>query len=304
MYGAQRLAIASFVFTLAATFVSAQDGPSSKIPAGWTAGPSTGQLGSRAKIEVPEGFFFLDGQATAKFLTDMQNVPDGDEVGALVRYRSDEDNWFVIFSYNDVGHIDDRDRDKLDASALLASIKKGTEMGNEQRRKKGWSTMDVVGWAQPPFYDTATNNLTWAINGKSSDAPQDIVVNRSVRLLGRTGYMSAQLVVGASRAEATTAEFNELLRGYTFDAGHRYAEFMRGDKLAGYGLSALVGAGAAGVAIKSGLLQKFWKLIVVGIVGLVAGIKRFFAKLSGKAPATQPTYAEPEVYYPRGERKQ
>jgi hypothetical protein len=31
--------------------------------------------------------------------------------------------------------------------------------------------------------------------------------------------------------------------------------------------------------VKTGLLQKFWKLIVVGVVGLVAGVRRSFAAL-------------------------
>ena len=29
--------------------------------------------------------------------------------------------------------------------------------------QRGWATLSVEGWATKPFYDRATNNLTWAI---------------------------------------------------------------------------------------------------------------------------------------------
>jgi uncharacterized membrane-anchored protein len=295
-----RGAVTFVLFILLAAVPSAQDERQGRLPQGWRPGPCTGYLGGKARIAVPDGYFFLDANATRTFLVDNQNVPDGDELGTLIRYGSDQDNWFVIFSYDDSGHVDDSDREDLDGAALLSAIQKGTKRANAERQKRGWGTMEVVGWHRPPFYDTATNNLTWAIRGKPSDG--DEVVNRSVRLLGRTGVMSAQLVVASAQADATTAEFDKLLGGYTFDTGQRYAEFTKGDKVAGYGLAALVGAGAAGVAVKTGLFQKFWKLMLVGLAAGIAGLKRFASRLFRREPAYTP--AQPEVWLPKsaGER--
>lgn len=287
--------VTAVLFVLVAAVAAAQGDARARLPQGWKPGPCVGQLGERAKITVPAGYVFLDAAATRTFLVQNENVPDGDEVGTVLRYRSDDDNWFVIFSYDDSGHVDDSDRDALDASALLEGIQKGTRMANEERKKRGWGTMEVVGWHRSPFYDAATNNLTWAIRGRPSDGAE--VVNRSVRLLGRTGVMSAQLVVDSAHADATTNEFDALLGGYSFEDGHRYAQFTRGDKVAGYGLAALVGAGAAGVALKTGLLQKFWKLIVLGIAAGIAGSKRFFSKFFHKQPAYAPV--EPERWLPK-----
>jgi uncharacterized membrane-anchored protein len=59
--------------------------------------------------------------------------------------------------------------------------------------------------------------------------------------------------------------------------GERYAEYKPGDKVAEYGLAALVG-GAAPVAVKSGAAKWLWKLLVaVGIVA-IGGIKALFGR--------------------------
>ena len=47
------------------------------------------------------------------------------------------------------------------------------------------------------------------------------------------------------------------------------------DKLATYGLTALVVGGGAAALAKSGLLAKLWKPIAAAFVALVAGLKRF-----------------------------
>ena len=62
-------------------------------------------------------------------------------------------------------------------------------------------------------------------------------------------------------------------------AGERYAEFRAGDRVAEYGLAALVLGGAAAVATKSGFLKAFGKLIVVGVMGVGAAVLAFVRRL-------------------------
>jgi uncharacterized membrane-anchored protein len=96
--------------------------------------------------------------------------------------------------------------------------------------------------------------------------------------------MSVQLVASPETLARATAEFNASLSGFSYVAGRRYAEFQKGDKLAGYGLAGLIGAGAAGVALKTGVLQKFWKLIVFGVIALFAAAKRIFGAVFRRKP--------------------
>ncbi len=250
-------------------------------PRGWTRGPCVGHLASYATLDLPEGFVFLDADATKRFLEQNQNIPSGSEVGAVIDTRPDTPEWFVVFRYIDSGHVDDADRNRLDADALLKNVTEGTNKSNEIRRQRGWTEMFVDGWSTKPFYDPATNNLTWAIKGHSADGA---VINHSVRLLGRTGYIGAQVIADPATGAESVNAFNTLLTGFTFNGGQRYAEFRRGDKLAGYGLAALVGGGATAVALKSGLLQKFWKLIVLVVLAMVGALKKLLGAITGRKP--------------------
>ena len=60
-------------------------------------------------------------------------------------------------------------------------------------------------------------------------------------------------------------ESKKLLTGFEYISGERYSEWRTGDKIAEYGLAGLVAGGAAAVLIKSGLLAKFLKPIILGI---------------------------------------
>ena len=280
-----------FVFFVALLLGTATVGRAQEqLPSGWTPGPTTGRLGSVASVNVPEEYIFLDARATRTFLEEGQNIPAGDELGALLRVMPNKDHWFAVFSYEDTGHIDDKERDAIDADALMKTLKKGNEYGNKERQKRGWQVLNLEGWHQRPFYDPATNNLTWATKLSAEGSPS---INHSVRLLGRTGTMSVQLVADSSSIDDATREFNAALDGYSYNQGQRYAEFVKGDKLAGYGLTALIAGGAGAAAVKSGLLQKFWKLIVVAFVALIGGAKKIFAALFGRKDQQQDMAASP-----------
>ncbi|HXW08577.1 MAG TPA: DUF2167 domain-containing protein [Vicinamibacterales bacterium] len=259
-----------------------------QLPAGWSAGPTVGKLGTQAAVTVPEGYLFLNASATKRFLEENQNIPDGDELGTLIRILPNDEHWFAVFSYEDTGHIDNSERDSLDADGLMQSMKEGNLRANEERKQRGWAPLVLVDWHQRPYYDKATDNLTWATLLASDDGS---TINHSVRLLGRTGLMSAQVVAGPGEIGVATTEFNEVLKSYSFNEGHRYAEFRPGDKLAGYGLAALIAGGAGAAAVKTGFLQKMWKALVLGFIALVGAIKKLFSSLGRRGEEAQPVAA-------------
>ena len=238
---------------------------------------------------MPDGYLFLDGSATRIFLEENENIPDGDELGTILRINEETgDYWFAIFSYDDSGYVDSSDRDSLDADALMRSMREGARYANEERRKRGWTPLELEGWHQPPFFNPTTSNLTWTTRLSSDGEP---VINHSVRLLGRSGIMRAQLVADVGAFDATTLEFDDLLRSYSFNPGQRYAEFRSGDKLAGYGLTALIAGGAGAAAVKTGVLQKAWKFIVFGFIALVGAVRKLFGGRGQQSEPAEP--AEP-----------
>lgn len=251
----------------------------------WVQGPVTGKLGTEAEVRVPEGCVFAGTDGVRKFLTLTENPVGGNERGVILCQNGDQDPWFVIFSFDASGYVRDDERNELDAAAILTSIKRGTEAANRERRKRGWGTLSVEGWLTKPHYDQGTHNLTWAMT--AADDAGERSVNHSVRLLGRGGVMHVDLVSSPNQLLDLMPAFSTMVEGFTYLPGHRYAEWRQGDRVAAYGLTALV-AGGAGVALaKSGLLTKFWKLIAAGLVALLGALKALWGKITGRNTATQ-----------------
>jgi uncharacterized membrane-anchored protein len=240
----------------------------------WTVGPDTATIGDLAELKLPEGTRFTGGEGTRKLLELMHNPTDGSELGLLT---NDSLDWFIIFEFEDIGYVKDADKEKLDADDMLASLRKGNEIGNEERKKRGWAPITIVGWHTAPFYNKETNNLEWCIKGSSQGHD---IVNYNTRILGRGGVMSANLLVSPAELDTTLPQIKTILQGYSYLQGQKYSEWKSGDKIAKYGLSALVIGGAAGVAAKMGLfaklaasLGKLWKVIIIGAAGLLAALK-------------------------------
>lgn len=238
----------------------------------WTEGGSIGKIGSIAEIDVPQGYRFTERKGTQKILELLENVISGNELGLLV---PDDLGWFVVFSFNGIGYVPDNEKDSLDADAILKLLKEEQEQSNKIRVKNGWAEMTLLGWEHEPHYDEATHNLEWATR-VSSDGM--VSVNYNTRLLGRKGVMSATLVCDPSQLESSLVNFKELLKGYRYTSGNRYAEYRKGDKIAEYGLTALIAGGATAVAMKSGAFKWIWKMLAIA----GAAIAGFFKKLFGK----------------------
>jgi len=76
----------------------------------------------------------------------------------------------------------------------------------------------------------------------------------------------------------TSPSSSRTLAGYRFNSGDTYSEFKSGDKVATYGLAALIVGGGAAVAAKSGLLKFLGKFIWVGLGAVALFVKRLFKR--------------------------
>lgn len=275
-----RYALFFALFALALSVTAQEPPPQPQVKINWQKGPTTADLGGIATIKVPEGYAFADKRGAEQILSLTQNIPNGEEIGVLVSL-AESSTWFMIFRYEETGYIKDDDKDNLDADAMIKNIKEGTEEANQQRRSKGWPAFHVVGWEHTPYYDPMTHNLTWAIKGKGDDPQDSGSVNHSIRLLGRKGLIKVNMVVDPGQYQASMSDFNSLISGFSFKQGSRYSDFTKGDKVAEYGLAALIAGGTGAVLLKTGLLAKFWKLIVVGFAALVGFIKKIFKSIFG-----------------------
>lgn len=240
----------------------------------WQRGPVDGRIGSVASIKVSEGKAFLDGPNTRRFLELNGNPPRDD------RYALVASEWFAIFFFENAGYV--KDDEKLEPEALLASLKESDKHANAERERLGMTPLHTDGWHVPPHYDLATKRLEWGVRlrGGSSDRT---IVNYSIRLLGRRGVMHAILVSEPENLDRDITEFKAALGDYEFTSGERYSEFRAGDRVAEYGLAALVLGGAAAVATKSGFGKAIGKFVVVGVAALGSAIVALFRRLTRRA---------------------
>ena len=257
----------SLVFALCALLLAAVapvNGQKSGAPPklNFVRGPANAPLGSVARLAVPAGCIFLDANSARLFLETRGEPVTGREVGFLTGTNQ---HWSALFIFDENGYVKDDEQDKLDADKLLESIKQGAAQGNKERQRNGNPPVEVVGWELPPKYDSATHKLEWAVRGICEGRP---VVNCNTRLLGRKGVMGVTLVVAPERLPETLPVFRKVLAGCSYQPGQTYAEYRAGDRVAKYGLGALVVGGAALGTEKLG--WPAWALILAGCAAVAA----------------------------------
>ena len=239
----------------------------------WTMGPATTPLLGVAELKLPEGFGAVSGEDARRISEAMHNPARGSDSSMIFPV---DGSWFLRFSFDDMGYVKDDEKSSLDADAILASIREGTEEANKERAKRGWSAIRVVGWHQRPHYDEQTHNLTWAVRGEGSDGHP--VINYDTRILGRRGVMRVKLVSSPEELPQAIAQFRTLLGGYGFMKGNRYAEWTQGDKVAAIGLTALITGGAAAVVVKSGLGKTLFKVLGIAALGGLGFLGKLFKR--------------------------
>ncbi|MES2737792.1 MAG: DUF2167 domain-containing protein [Verrucomicrobiota bacterium] len=249
---------------------------------GWTR-EGKAKVGSMAEVAIPKGWRFTDGNGTRSLLKMYGNLPGDSELGMLT---TEGHGPWVIFEFDDSGYVKDDEKNELDADAMLKSLKEGQEIGNERRREMGLEELQLLGWAVPPRFNDKTKNLEWALRIGSKNGQS---INYSTRLLGRNGVMEVDLVCGPEEMDTLVPQYQSIIAGFQYVTGNSYAEYREGDKVAKYGLTALVAGGAAVTAGKMGLFAKLGgifakmgKAVIVVIAGIGIALKSLIGKLFGK----------------------
>ena len=238
-----------------------------------------------ATLRLPDDLRYLNPKDAATVLTGLWGNPptEGRTLGMIVPKDADflsGSAWAVIITYDKDGHVKDDDAAKINYDAMLGDMQKAVKEGNAERVKEGYAPIELVGWAAPPKYDSIGKKLYWAKELKFGDEPEK-TLNYNIRILGREGVLVLNAVAASEDLSKIEAVTPELLSAVSFDPGKRYEDFNAStDKLATYGLAALI---AGGVAAKVGLFKGLWiallalkKFIVVGIIAIIAAVKRFF----------------------------
>lgn len=241
-----------------------------------------------AKLTVPENFRYLSPEDSEIVLSKFWGNPANSHTLGMILPADlsplDQRCWAVVITFTEDGYVKDSDADKINYDDLLKQMKEATKENNEERVKEGYPAIDLVGWATPPRYDKATHKMYWAKELRFSDADtKENTLNYNIRVLGRRGVLVLNAVAGMNDFKMIEQHTPEIVSMVDFNEGHRYTDFDgKTDKVAAYGLAALI---AGGIAAKAGFFKMLWvgllaakKLVIVGVIALVGLVKKIFGK--------------------------
>lgn len=244
-----------------------------------------------ATLHLGSDYYFLPADEARRIIVDAWGNPPQSARNVLgivfpAGKTFADDTWGAVITYQAAGYVTDDDAESADYAALLSQLQEGEAEVNAERRQQGYPAQNLVGWAQAPTYDRATHSVVWAQNIRF-EGENENGLNYDVRVLGRRGVLSLNMVTGMSRLADTRTAAQSFVRTAAFNAGARYADYQPGtDQAAGYGIATLVAAGlGATVAKKAGLIAlilAFGKKIIVVIMALFAGAGAWLRRLFGR----------------------
>ncbi len=257
-----------------------------------------------AKINISKGFKFLNAEQSQFVLHNIWGNPERKDVLGMIFPDTtspfDAGSFVFVVSFEEDGFVKDDDADKIDYDDMFKELKKQEPDQNKEREKLGYEPIEMIGWAAKPFYDKQNKVLHWAKELEFGNNP-DHTLNYDVRVLGRKGILSLNAIASISNLDLVKANIEKVLAMPEFTEGNRYSDFNQNtDKIAEYGIGALV---AGGILAKTGalaLIAKFfiaaWKFILLGIVALWGTIKKFFGrKKEEETPIAETNYEEPRT---------
>ncbi len=253
--------------------------------------------GGVATLDLPPRSRFLGPTDAERVLTKAWGNPPGSGLLGMIFPDStgpfSEGSWAIVVTFDEDGYVKDDEAAKLDYEALLKKMQASSKEENEERAKQGFGTVQLLGWAEQPHYDAEQHKLYWAKQLQFSDANAQ-TLNYNIRALGRRGVLVLNAVAGMDQLDDVKRGMPQILSAVNFTDGNRYTDFnpSQGDKVAAYGIAALI---AGGVAAKAGMFKLLIaaliaakKVVVIAVVAIGAWLRRFFGRRKERAAASLP----------------
>nr|QQZ48803.1 DUF2167 domain-containing protein [Phenylobacterium glaciei] len=120
--------------------------------------PKTGRIGlptAKATLTLGPNYEFLDATQARKVLTEgWGNPPEASEgvlgmIFPVGKTFLDDDVWGAVVTYEETFYVSDDEAKPSDYDKLLTDMRSGEDAENETRKKNGFTSVHLVGWAQP-----------------------------------------------------------------------------------------------------------------------------------------------------------
>jgi uncharacterized membrane-anchored protein len=253
-----------------------------------TKGPAEIALRDQATLKISADYFFIPKTEGMRIMRSLGNTVYEENFVGLVLGTKAKDDWIIVTRFIKEGYIKDDDAKNWNADELLQNLRDGTDEANKDRVARGFPELEILGWVEKPAYDPITHRLVWSLLSKHKGEADPPVkgINYNTYALGRDGYFSLNLLTNSNKVNSDKGYAHELLADLSYRNGKRYEDFNAStDRIAEYGLAALIGGGAVVVAKKLGLLAviaafavKFAKVLAIGAVAIGAAVMKLFRR--------------------------
>jgi uncharacterized membrane-anchored protein len=239
-----------------------------------------------AAINLDSNFKYLTPTDASFVLERLWGNPPGNANLGMVlpanESPTDSTCWAIIIQFEEEGYVKDKYADKINYDKLLKQMQKETGAYNKEREKNGYEPIELIGWAEPPYYDAAAKKLYWAKEIKFGTAATN-TLNYNIRILGRKGYLVLNVIAGMNQLATIKPYMQNIIAATEFKQGHTYAEFdPKLDKVATYGIAGLV---AGSILVKAGFFKlliagiiALKKFLIIGLIALAAALRALFGK--------------------------
>ena len=229
-------------------------------------------------INILPGYKFLEGKEALYIIQEIWgNLKEEEPLGMIVPANSGAvlADYAFIVNFQNIGYVKDGDAKDINYEDLLKQMKEENKESNKERSAQGVSTLELIGWANKPYYDEQKKILHWA---KEYRVPgeENNTLNYDVRVLGRNGVLVLQAVAGMDQMDTVNKNLGNIIGMCSFNEGHRYSDFdSKTDDIAAWTIGGLV---AGKVLAKAGffaIILKNIKLLFLGLAAAGGGIWRF-----------------------------
>jgi uncharacterized membrane-anchored protein len=143
----------------------------------------------------------------------------------------------VDFEYLDSGYVSDSDWSDLNPDSLLQDVTENTERHNADMQRAGLGELHIVGWLQPPAFDSQNHVASWAIEDRDQNDTRSL--NMTAIKLGRNGYERIIVITDRDNFGIAKNDLPIILDSFSFAGGRTYSDHVDGDRVAGYGIAGL-----------------------------------------------------------------
>jgi uncharacterized membrane-anchored protein len=240
--------------------------------------------GGIAKVDVPEGYYFLGPKDAQYVIETLWDNPKGAKFLGMVFPSTmtpfEDESWAITYEYDPIGYVSDADAEGYNYAELLAQMQADTKEENAGRVKDGYSEIESLGWATEPHYDKAERKLHWAKRLSFSDYDGE-TLNYNIRALGRKGVLIVNFIAGMDQLADVEAAVPAVLKMTSFTDGNKYTDFLPNvDTVAAVGIGGLI---AGKVAAKAGLIILLLAFLKKGFVLVLLPLIWLKKKLFGKS---------------------